>query len=396
MRLRRPARYRRGVNGRGVGPSQLLRRASSVVLLLLGAGTLYACKVPVFRYALERWNTDHYTMVVMLDEASESTAGKALEWLKDRERISHANLEVEFVRIDQLTDQQVWQLESFDPDIQTPHLQVFYPERDGRRKLCWEGGLDQKTAEQWLGSPLRDQICDDLVAGASAVWLLIDSDDASLNAEVKTTLEDGLKLARSRIQIPDGVIPRDGASDYLKANPESSMDDVLRSDVPLKVEFVVRSLGRDDDQELAIRQMVAGMASQDNVPLLVPIFGRGRMLDAIDASSLTTDTVLSACRYMVGECSCTVKTQNPGVDMLVHSDWSETLGAETLVLVETQIDQTPELVEIPTGEFAAVSTETTTFGGGRSEIVVGAVVAAIVIVGLLAVLGTRSRNRSGA
>ena len=98
MRLRRPAKYRRGVSGRGVGPSQLLRRASSVVLLLLGAGTLYACKVPVFRYALERWNTDHYTMVVMLDEASESTASKALEWLKDRERIAHANLEVELMQ----------------------------------------------------------------------------------------------------------------------------------------------------------------------------------------------------------------------------------------------------------------------------------------------------------
>lgn len=392
MRLRRPAKYRRGVSGRGVGPSQLLRRASSVVLLLLGAGTLYACKVPVFRYALERWNTDHYTMVVMLDEASESTASKALEWLKDRERIAHANLEVEFVRIDQLTDQQVWQLESFDPDVQAPHLQVFYPERDGRRQLCWEGELDQKTAEHWLESPLRDQIRDDLVAGASAVWLLIESSDARLNAEVKTTLENGLELARAQIQIPDGVIPRDGASDYLKANPESSMDDVLRSDVPLKVEFVVRSLRRDDDQELAIRQMVAGMANENDVPLLVPIFGRGRMLDAIDASSLTTDTVLSACRYMIGECSCTVKTQNPGVDMLIHSDWSEALGAETLVLVETQIDQTPELVEIPTGEFAAVSTETTTFGGGRN----GIVVAATVIAGLLAVLGARSRNRSGA
>ena len=395
MRLRSPAKYRHGVNGRRVGRSQLLRRASCLILLLLSTGTLYACKVPVFRYALERWNTDHYTVVVMLDEASESTASEALELLKDRERVSHANLEVEFIRIDQLTDQQVWQLESFDPEVQTPHFQVFYPERDGRRKLCWEGGLDRETAEQWLESPLRNQIRDDLVAGASAVWLLVDSDDASLNAEVKKTLEDGLELAREQIQIPDGVIPRDGASDYLKANPESSMDDVLRSDVPLKVEFVVRSLRRDDEQELAIRQMVAGMASKDDVPLLVPIFGRGRMLDAIDASSLTTDTVLSACRYMVGECSCTVKTQNPGVDMLLHSDWSEALGAETLVLVETQLDTTPELIEIPTGEIALPSANSITTGWGRAAIA-GTVAVGSVVVGLLALSVARRRHRSGA
>jgi hypothetical protein len=56
---------------------------------------------------------------------------------------------------------------------------------------------------------------------------------------------------------------------------------------------------------------------------------------------------------MVGECSCTVKALNPGVDLILNVDWQEQLGPS--VVVVNQIDSTeikiaePVLVAIPTG-----------------------------------------------
>ena len=76
------------------------------------------------------------------------------------------------------------------------------------------------------------------------------------------------------------------------------------------------------------------------------------MLDAIDAKELSSQTVMNACQYMVGECSCTVKTQNPGVDLLMAANWSEALGGDTVVIVDTQADLSPQLVEIPRGTTA--------------------------------------------
>ena len=76
------------------------------------------------------------------------------------------------------------------------------------------------------------------------------------------------------------------------------------------------------------------------------------MLDAIDAMELSSQTVMNACQYMVGECSCTVKTQNPGVDLLMAANWSEALGGDTVVIVDTQADFSPQLVEIPRGTTA--------------------------------------------
>ena len=73
------------------------------------------------------------------------------------------------------------------------------------------------------------------------------------------------------------------------------------------------------------------------------------MLDAIDAKELSSQTVMNACQYMVGECSCTVKTQNPGVDLLMSANWSEALGGDTVVIVDSQAELSPLFVEIPPG-----------------------------------------------
>lgn len=323
-----------------------------LVVLVIIPVSVFACKVPVFRYALERWDVDRYTLVVMLNGEPDDEIAQAIQRVTEVSATDAANIELQVIDVAKLSPQQQWQLENFDPTVETPHLQIFYPERKGQRKLCWEGALTNSTLDTWLSSPLRSKVADKLVAGASAVFILVECEDAELNQKVAATLHLGVQQAMAEIRIPEGVIPRFGANEYLQQHPEASLDDVLRCDVPLKVDFEIDRLAFDDKEEEALRAMGSGLAASSSGPWLIPIFGRGRMLDAIDAKELSVQKVMNACQYMVGECSCTVKTQNPGVDLLMAANWSEALGGDTVVIVDSQADLSPQLVEIPSGTTA--------------------------------------------
>jgi len=269
------------------------------------------------------------------------------------------------IDLDSLSEEEFWQLEDFDDSTETPRLQVFYPEKDGRRIKCWEGELTGESISQWLDSPLRREIVNDIVTGGSAVFLLIDGSDAAQNEQIAGQLQDALSVAAEEIEIPDGVIARDEASQYLVDHPEATMDDVLRSDVPLKVEFSLRRLARDDANELGLLAMVQGLVEETDEPILVPIFGRGRMLDAMNATECDDDTILNVCRYMVGECSCTVKALNPGVDLILTVNWSEKLG-QSVVMIDPMPSGEPTLVTIPTGGDSEEKSETTLITQGSN------------------------------
>ncbi len=322
-------------------------RGITVLAIWLIATTVLACKVPVFRYALERWQVDRYRMVAVIDGQHSQAVGDALDHFKAMDR-SFVNIETDVIDLSTLSEEQFWQLEDVDGTADTPLLQVFYPEKDGKRIKCWEGPLTGEAISQWIDSPLRRTITDDLISGDSAVFLLVDGIDQQQNQQIEQQIQVSLADAAQAIQIPQGVVSREQASQYLLDHPEASMDDVLRSDVPLKVEFRFRRLSRNDPSESALLSIVHGLVDHSDGPILIPIFGRGRMLDAMDATECTAEVVQNLCRYMVGECSCTVKALNPGVDLILAVDWSEKLG-QSVLMVDPQPAGTPTLVAIPAG-----------------------------------------------
>ena len=384
---------RRGSPVRRFSMILFVRPGLSVCFLCLLIVTALACKVPVFRYALERWDVDRYTMVVIVDGKPEIDTRRGIDRLREVSDSGAANVDIEIVDLAKLSPQELWQLEDFDSTVQTPHLQVFYPERNGRRKLCWEGGLTPAGLETWLVSPLRSEVIDGLVSGASAVWVLVEGADPEINQQTEDNLRAGIQQAMSEITIPDGVIPRLGANEYLQSHPEASLDDVLRCDIPLKVDFRVSRLTFDDQGEMALWEMGGGLATSKSGPWLIPIFGRGRMLDAIDGKGVTTETIVNACQYVVGECSCTVKTQNPGVDLLMLANWSESLGGDTVVIVDSRPELPPLLVDIPIGT-PAIDASQSDASGPSWGLQTGLAIAVLMAAGIFGVwFGVRSGDR---
>ncbi|WP_149499761.1 hypothetical protein [Roseiconus lacunae] len=327
----------------------------SLVACLSAPVAVWACKIPVFRYALERWPADDYQLVAIVDGDLTGAPKKAFEELQQLEN-SKANVATEVIDLSTLSEAELWSLEGIDDTGEVPMLQAFYP---GQKKLCWKGPLTVQNVRRWIHSPLRTEIVNDLSEGVSVVWLLVEGDDADENLRLKRRLDETLRRAESSVTLPDGVIRRKDASKALAEVPGASMDDVLRCDIPLLVKFNSRVLAKDDPNEIAFNAMIAGIAREQHPPFFVPIFGRGRMIEPLPAAQLDDDAILKACHYLFGECSCSVKALNPGIDILLAADWIETLGDH--VVVSDPIENTePQLITIPPGKTPTKSDETVT------------------------------------
>lgn len=330
--------------------------ATGFALLVVSATITQACKVPVFRYALERWPADNYGIVAVVNGERDQATAKAIAALQSLAK-SDANITTEIIDLAKLTEAELWQVEGLENTDQTPLLQVFYPERDGQRRICWTGELTPDNVNAWIDSPLRSQIVTEIQSGVSAVWVLVEGPDDAQNAHLFGELESSLAEAMKTISIPDGVIDRKTAGSYLKDHPGSSMDDVLRCDIPLQIKFTALRLKRDNADETAFRAMVSGWTEQVETPFVFPIFGRGRMIEPLTADAFEQSSVIAACRYLVGECSCSVKALNPGVDLILKTNWQAILGDQIVMVAAADVALPTELT-IPPGRPGA--TEPTT------------------------------------
>ena len=333
-------------------------------ILVLSVRSVIACKLPVFRYALERWSVDRYRLVALVSDPNQVSVREALETLEER-RGGQWNAQIEIVNLNEMTEDQWWLFEGLD-DGAKDQLQVYFPTGKGEDRLGWSGELSTESVKLWSSSPIRDSLVMDLAKGVSAVWLLVEGDDAAVNDQLEKDLRATLERANRDIKIPEGVIAPDDAAQYFQENPGASMDDVLRCAVPLKVEFQMRRLSQTDKREAATIAILRSLGVNEGEAWLVPVFGRGRMLDAIPAEPYPSDVILKACQYMVGECSCTVKAQNPGVDLLLNVDWQQKLGVEEIVFGSGPT-LAPELLDVPAGKDSAGKDSTTPSTAAMSE-----------------------------
>src|SRR5205085_2643906 len=90
------------------------------------------------------------------------------------------------------------------------------------------------------------------------------------------------------------------------------------------VAFSVVRIRRDDPAEQFLVQLM--LHSEPDLPglkgpMAFPVFGRGRLLYALVGRGITADNIGEAAGYVIGACSCEVKKQNPGVDLLLSADW---------------------------------------------------------------------------
>jgi hypothetical protein len=293
-------------------------------LLLCIATQAIACQVPVFRYALERWEADTFRLQLITRGDPPSDLQTIPEYL---------NLEFETLDLDTLTPVQQLSIVGLEKISEYPSFLLHPPDSwKNPEPLVFQG--TSSALQSITDSPLRQRIKTDLLSGHSTVWVLVEGTDQEANEATYQQLQETLKIAQEKISIPDGVIQADQVG---KVGDNISLDDVLRSTIPLRISFKIERVLRSNIKEQSfLRILTANRYSPPEEPLVVPIFGRGRTPGPLLGSSITPEDIINACEYLCGACSCQVKSGNPGYDLLLLANWRKNLQ-NGLVVIDKEL-----------------------------------------------------------
>ncbi len=314
------------------------------VLSLVVVSSVWACNIPVFRYALERWKPDACEVVVFHDAPLNAEQNKILSSLtspsEDRKSANIALLRAK------TTDpnpslQGLWlNLEKNGP-ISLPYVVVRTSVNDKQSVNAWHGPLSKFDVSKLVDSPVRKEISRRLLKGDSVVWLVLKSKDQQRSQATVELLRSELKKLSKTIPFPEGL-----------GLPGSE----LYSELPLLMQFSVIEIDRDDRNEEFLVGLFRGFqpeAYAKGESLVVPVFGRGRALEVLPADQLDAGMIGDLTRYLCGACSCQVKERNPGFDLLLTTHWDRELFGDDGQLPpppkEYDPNTAPSYVPIPGG-----------------------------------------------
>lgn len=279
-----------------------------IVLFLLTATSAFACSVPVFRYALEHWAADAYRVTV--------PTGVKLD----------GNFSVQ--------------------EKETKRIELRQPASMRNDEVIWSADYSAENAARLVDSPARKEIAERLGNGESAVWVLLESGNAAEDAEAAKFLDERLDYLSGVMELP--ALDQQDVKNGLVSIPGDG----------LRLAFSTLKVKRDDPAEAAFVAML--LASESDLrefdePMVFPIFGQGRVLYALVGKGIRVETVDSAAQFLIGSCSCQVKEQNPGVDIVMAVDWKkmvkeQAMPGQKLPELSEIADLLPQTVKIEAAE----------------------------------------------
>jgi hypothetical protein len=309
-----------------MGPK--LRTFLGFILIVASSGWVLACQVPVFRYALERWMGDFYSIRIFTVDSG----GEALDFL--RKAITDADFPVNY------------SLEVLPPNEGDARMELRYPPkiRGADGKQVWSGPLTMENATRLVDSPCRRELIKRILSGHSVVWVFLKTGIEEKDNAARTSLESALAEAREKIPIPQGVVTaREVESEVFSGDP----DDIVSDGIPLQIEFSMIEVSRQDPAEEIFIEMLLNLEDDlhelSDSTMVFPVFGRNRVLEPLVGAGINTDTVLDYSSYLCGACSCEVKDQNPGMDLLSAANWQVALRGTAQLREQLQVNNTVKI-----------------------------------------------------
>lgn len=323
----------------------MIRQRLPVSLLawLVCGAAASACNVPVFRYALERWPADVYEVVILSDGPLDDRASARADVLRKSKTEQSANLNVRIIDVAQAKDEMLVRLWKEHGKHGQPLMAVLYPRnaQEVPDRVATVVPFTDASIEYLTDSPVRQEVVKKLLEGDSAVWIFVPSGHQDQDAAALKLLKEQVKRNQDELELP----PQD----------ELEADEFFLADtaIELRIGFSIVTLDRNDPKEQMLLQLLLGsepdLESLDQ-PMAFPVIGRGRALYALVGKGIFRDTIAMASSFVVGPCSCQVKDQNPGFDLLLAVDWDEKVGGSSISDPAPERSTKPILLEIPPGK----------------------------------------------
>ena len=264
----------------------MLKQTLLLVCLILSPALSQACQVPVFRYALERWAAD------------------AIKIIADKEFAEALREEKGNFEIQQTEDHKG--IAVYLHGIPVP----FY-----------RG--EPKAPQKLFNSATRKEVFQKLTSGTSAVWILLKSGRDEIDSIAEKNLAAYLKEAEKVY-----------AEKIAKKKEDKAVKDELLVDIPLQVKFEYISLERSKEESFLVNMLLSLEPDLREIdqPMAFAVYGRGRCLPPLIGKGISRNNIVNEdCSYLCGDCTCEVKEQNPGVDLLFAQDWDEALKGKLLI-----------------------------------------------------------------
>ncbi|MFM2001742.1 MAG: hypothetical protein RI963_1168 [Planctomycetota bacterium] len=293
-----------------------LRRFIAVVALAALPAVALACSIPVFRYAIEHWQPDPYQVFVYHDQELTAEDHELIGWLREQEALG-ANIEEHLIDMRkplEPADQARWERLG---DVKPPRLVVQLPKRigDGEAPVS-SASWNREELESLVRSPKRSELAERLTRG-DVVWVFLDGTTKEENDRLYTLLEEQIAVQQETIKL--------GEID------EADRKDLAGDPTELKVKFSALRLARDEAAEKWFREILLSIEPDlrddelKDQPMVFPVFGRARALYALVGQGINADMIKEAAVFLTEGCQCTVKAENPGVDLLVPVRWDDVI-----------------------------------------------------------------------
>lgn len=336
----------------------VVRFCFTVAILSSFASIALCCSIPVFRYALEHWIPEPFIVHIISPSPLDESQIALLKELEELGKNANIRLKVSDGQNAKSDDNKsIVQLVS---NRDSAWLVVETTKKvGGLTQVIWDAPFTKETVKQLLTSPVRKRICEGLVEKDSVSWVFLESGDPAVDDAKFAKLESELQRLEGVIKLPE--------------IDAADLKDLSKSPDELKIHFTAHRVSRSDPSEAAFVSMLLATESDlreefdKGSPMAFPVFGRGRVLYALLGDGIAASTIEEASRFLGGACQCTVKADNPGVDMLVSFDWDE----------HVQITEPKKEEDVPLtglGKVATIPSETASDESSRPLVPQGAVV----------------------
>ncbi len=311
------------------------------ILTAVWSPAVTACNTPVYRYAMYNWQTAPYIVFYFHDgEVAEEDKAvhEAIEKLSE-EWPPEANVRLEL--IDVSDEKKMEGLPEFvieawksHEDGKLPAHVIFAPWRAN----VYSGRLDAESVKKLVDSPARQQFGKLLGEGNAAVMILLTCADEEQNKKAEEALKGLRKLADSgeipvELELPPMGLPGEDAEGE---DSEEEAD-------PNKLGISVLKVKRDDPaEEFFVRMLMSveeDLEEYADQPMIFAGYGRGRAMEPYIGKGITPENLVDVVAFLAGACSCMVKEQNPGADLLVKWNWEET--ADKMAENDSTLDYGP-------------------------------------------------------
>ena len=282
-----------------------------MVLFVLVPSSAFACSVPVFRYAMERWPADYYEAVLIHRGQMTEDDKQLLNELRQEDSGTEAFLNLRLVEVDitATTDEKIKSLLLTSEELRDtfPVLALWYPGHKGRTPPFWQGQFTPSTVAALLESPTRQKLAECLIEGQTTVWIFLESGNAGKDKAALQLLEQELETATRELKEQAESIPEEFA--VPEVTYAFSILPVSRSDPKERMLLTLLLNSEPDLKEYA------------EEPVIFPVFGRGRVLYVLIGEGINSGNIRETIAFLVGPCGCEIKMMNPGVDILMAANW---------------------------------------------------------------------------